>query len=344
MKPAVSIIVPVYNVEKYLDRCVRSLINQTMRNIEIILIEDGSLDKCPVLCDGYVALDNRIRVIHKKNAGLGMARNSGLDIAIGEYVAFVDSDDFVELDMYEKLYAIAISENSDVVISGGFIDERADGTTYANHIMKSVDIFEGNTRQLALEMLGAKPEFRRDYIYEPSVCKGVYRRSIIIKNNIKFHSERELISEDYVFHLDLFQFTKKVICVPECYYHYYKNESSLTKTYHKNRFERNIEFYNYITKKLIDLEYPIEDMQYADRILLAWARVAISQISMHYKLYERQLKKEILAICDESKLREVLTIYPIHKLPLKQRAFVMGMKQRTWKLLYLLSRFNNQQR
>lgn len=341
MKPVVSVIVPVYNVEKYLDRCIKSLINQTLRNIEIILVNDGSPDGCPELCNQYAASDNRIRVVHKNNAGLGMARNSGLDVAKGDYVAFVDSDDFVELDMYERLYSTAIKENADAVISGGFIDERADGTTYANHIMKTVDVFDGNTRQLALEMLGSKPEFRRDYIYEPSSCKGVYRRSVINDNRIRFHSERELISEDYVFHLDLFQVTRKVICVPECYYHYCQNGVSLTKTYHENRFRRNISFYNYITQRLMDLKYSSADIQYANRMLLARARVAISQISEHYRWRDCQLKKEILAVCNETKLQEVLDVYPIQKLPLKQRVFVMGMKLKSWEFLYFLSKLNN---
>lgn len=341
MNPVISIIVPVYNVEKYLDRCLKSLVSQSLKNIEIILVDDGSPDECPVLCDHYAASDNRIKVIHKKNAGLGMARNSGLDVAIGDYVAFVDSDDFVELNMYEMLYYVAINEHADAVISGGFIDERSDGTTYTNHIMKTVDVFDGNTKQLALEMLGANPEFRRDYTYEPSVCKGVYRRSVIINNQIRFHSEREIISEDYVFHLDLFQVTKKAVCVPDCYYHYCQNGVSLTKTYHEDRFRRNIEFYEYITKRLMELKYSPKDMQYADRMLLARARVAVSQISAHYRWNDCHLKQEILAICNENILKRILENYPIQKLPFKHRVFVLGMKTKSWKFLYFLSRLNN---
>ena len=95
MKPKVSIIVPVYNVEKYLDRCMESLLNQTLKDIEIILVDDGSPDNCPQICDEYAKKDSRVKVVHKVNAGLGYARNSGLDVASGEYVAFVDSDDYV---------------------------------------------------------------------------------------------------------------------------------------------------------------------------------------------------------------------------------------------------------
>ena len=103
----VSVIVPVYKVEQYLERCLNSILKQTEKNIEIILVDDGSPDSCPQLCDEFAALDNRIKVVHQKNAGLGMARNSGLEIASGEYVMFVDSDDFIVPDAIEILYNAA---------------------------------------------------------------------------------------------------------------------------------------------------------------------------------------------------------------------------------------------
>ena len=89
----VSVIVPIYNVERYLDECIKSIISQSFINLEIILVDDGSPDRCPEMCDGYAKQDQRIKVIHKKNGGLGFARNSGLDVATGDYVMFVDSDD-----------------------------------------------------------------------------------------------------------------------------------------------------------------------------------------------------------------------------------------------------------
>ena len=106
MQPKVSIVVPVYNVEKYLDRCIQSLRNQTVRDIEIILVDDESPDNCPALCDRYALEDARIKVVHKKNGGLSSARNAGLKAAAGKYVGFVDSDDDVELDMYERMLSV----------------------------------------------------------------------------------------------------------------------------------------------------------------------------------------------------------------------------------------------
>ena len=116
MNPLISVIVPVYKVEQYLDECVQSIINQTYKNLEIILVDDGSPDRCPEMCDEYARQDSRIKVIHKPNGGISSARNSGLDIARGEYVGFVDSDDYIAHDMYEKLYkAFEGTENVFVV-------------------------------------------------------------------------------------------------------------------------------------------------------------------------------------------------------------------------------------
>ena len=116
--PKISIIVPIYNVEAYLDRCMQSLIMQTLREIEIIMVDDESPDNCPTICDNYAKQDSRIKVIHKKNGGLGFARNSGLEIATGKYIAFLDSDDFVDISMYETLYNTATQYNLDTVFCG----------------------------------------------------------------------------------------------------------------------------------------------------------------------------------------------------------------------------------
>jgi glycosyltransferase involved in cell wall biosynthesis len=115
--PLISVIVPVYNVEPYLDRCIQSLVSQTYRNLEIILVDDGSPDKCPQMCDVWAAKDSRIRVIHQENRGSSEARNSGLDVASGEFIGFVDSDDWVDYDMYASLYDDIVAENADIAFT-----------------------------------------------------------------------------------------------------------------------------------------------------------------------------------------------------------------------------------
>ncbi len=116
--PEISIIVPVYKVEKLLDRCVRSILSQTYQDFELILVDDGSPDNCPQMCDEYAKEDTRIRVLHKENGGLSDARNAGINIAVGRYIGFVDSDDYIAPDMYETLYNNLIKHNADVSVCG----------------------------------------------------------------------------------------------------------------------------------------------------------------------------------------------------------------------------------
>ncbi|HFD6724085.1 TPA: glycosyltransferase family 2 protein, partial [Enterococcus faecium] len=114
----VSVIVPIYNVEKYLRKCVDSLLSQTLKEIEIVLVDDGSPDASGEIADEYQKKYSNVKTIHRENGGLGPARNTGIENATGEYVAFLDSDDWVESDMYEKLYLVASKENADIVVSG----------------------------------------------------------------------------------------------------------------------------------------------------------------------------------------------------------------------------------
>ena len=118
MDSLISVIVPIYNVEKYLQKCVDSIINQTYKNLEIILVDDGSPDNCPKMCDDYAEKDSRIKVVHKENGGLSDARNVGMEVATGEYVSFIDSDDYISLDFYETLLETIVDNDSDVVECG----------------------------------------------------------------------------------------------------------------------------------------------------------------------------------------------------------------------------------
>lgn len=128
-----SVVVPVYKVEPYLDRCVESIVNQTYSNLEIILVDDGSPDRCPQMCDEWAKRDGRIKVVHKQNAGLGMARNTGIENAAGEYICFFDSDDYVALDTIEKAYRLAAAEKSDIVLFGYYnVNQDGGGGTH-NH-------------------------------------------------------------------------------------------------------------------------------------------------------------------------------------------------------------------
>lgn len=251
--PKVSVIVPIYNVEKYLARCMDSLLHQTLKDIEIIMVDDESPDNCPTLCDNYAKLDPRIKVIHKKNGGLGYARNSGLDVATGEYVAFVDSDDFTSVEAYETLYKVAKEQNADIVYAG-FTMQNSDGTEckcfMLNHVWEGKEIITF----LKSMIFDTKPDI--DTIWM-SVWNGLYKRDLIERNKIRFLSEREFLSEDILFHTMLIPLCKKVVCIPQTFYHYCYNGTSLThSSFNVRKIGCNIRLFEKLSKIAEDYSLP----------------------------------------------------------------------------------------
>lgn len=146
MEKLISVVLPIYNVENYIEKCIESILNQTYSNIEIILVDDGSPDSCPEMCDEYAKKDKRVRVVHKENGGLSDARNAGIKVASGEYITFVDSDDYVDRDYIEFLYNTIEKENADIAIGAhrvlydsGKIIEKA---THENSILEPKEVLE----------------------------------------------------------------------------------------------------------------------------------------------------------------------------------------------------------
>lgn len=342
MKAKISIIVPVYNVEKYIERCLESILNQTLKDIEIILVDDGSPDRCPKICDQKAMVDSRIKVIHKVNEGLGYARNSGLDIAEGEYIAFVDSDDYIEHDMLEKLYNEAENKKADIVYGGIFYDF---GNEYYKEspAVQEKKIFNTtkNIRELLLCFVGNLPKEKKDTFMEVSVWKGIFRKQIFDDNNVRFVSERELISEDLVFDIDFLMLTNCVVVVPECYYHYCINEDSLSKVYRSDRFEKVKQLYTYIRVRLKKYNFKEEDIDLrTGRMLIAKSRLICRSIANNRKrIGNSNAKIEIRKICDDKDLKTILNSYPIRKLPIKYGIVAILMKYKQINaLLHILSR------
>ena len=164
--PKISIIVPVYNVEQYLNQCVESIVGQTYQNLEIILVDDGSPDSCPKMCEDWANNDKRIQVIHKLNGGLSDARNAGIDVASGEYLMFVDSDDFIAANMVMDLYALLNRTNADIACGGVY--RYCDGkiTDIYNEVIRSDEVIFSGIDQLK-NMLNSRTEC--------SACGKLYR-------------------------------------------------------------------------------------------------------------------------------------------------------------------------
>lgn len=227
MKPLVSIIVPVYKVEKYLDRCVESLVNQTYKNIEIILVDDGSPDNCPEMCDAWAHKDSRIVVIHKENGGVSSARNKGLESARGEWIWFVDSDDYVELFALEKL--VPMTDNSDLIIFDTKIDE----------LYVKDDRFFDNYYFM--------------YRFGFGPCNKLYKKSIITENNLKFDVE-EAIGEDLLFNIYYYRYAESYCFSSLNLYHYVLNENSAMHTNTEKRIEQQLSLYSKIYKLYSDID------------------------------------------------------------------------------------------
>ena len=229
--PKISVVIPCYCVEKYLDRCLNSIVNQSLKNIEIILIDDGSPDSVPQMCDDWQQQDSRIKVVHKKNEGLGFARNSGLEIASGEYVAFVDSDDFVDRVMFENLYKEAMASNADAVFCG-FKREQKDGSwNDCKEVLQRTVFEKKDVVNVMLDMIASAPFTSCERKYQMSVWHSIYKREIICQNRILFPSERDVVSEDLPFQVDFLSNANRIVYVPEIYYFYCLNGSSLTAVY-----------------------------------------------------------------------------------------------------------------
>lgn len=279
-KPKISVIIPVYNVEKYLERCIESVINQTYNNIEIILIDDGSADKSGKICDYFSKIDSRIKVIHKKNGGLSDARNVGLQTASGDYIAFVDGDDWIEKDMYECLYNLICEYQADIsmcaansvdfdgkiVDSGKFPDK---GKNYEN-----ITVYMGD------EIIKAHLSKTNDI--NAGVWNKLYRRNII--NGIEFPKSK--LYEDVFVMYKYLNRASKVVKTRSHKYNYFQREDSICrKKFSQKNFdsvEANKERYLFIKKNYPELE-PLARRQVLINLLNIGFRLAESNQLIEFR-------------------------------------------------------------
>lgn len=215
--PIISIIVPIYKVEKYLSSCIDSILNQTFTDFELILVNDGSPDNCPQICEEYKEKDSRIIVIHKENGGVSSARNAGLDIAKGEYIGFVDPDDTIDNKMYQVLYEVIEREKADVAVCDFYLVNEQTGD-------KILNLTGGNSTKIQIfDNLTVLKKFYEQEAYFIVPWNKLYKRNIF--NNLKY--PLGLIYEDeYIAHR-VFHKVDKVVCIPEYLYYYLQRKTSI---------------------------------------------------------------------------------------------------------------------
>ncbi len=318
--PKVSIIVPVYNVEKYAEQCFDSLLAQTLQDIEIILVDDGSTDSSGEICDKYAQKDDRVKVIHQDNKGLGLSRNSGMAIARGDYIGFVDSDDYVSEDMYRILYENAQKYNADISYCREKRFRTGDSITNNNEEYScEIKIWsEGEIQQYLLDRIGLPPKEKNNVLYGASVWGGVFLRKRLVELGASFVSEREFISEDMLFDIDVIPYCKTIIHSDDELYYYRRNDDSLTTVYRDDRFEKDVKLYNEMCRRLGNIMDIGKYKNSTYRYLITLTRIAIMQEVQFYKQngYKKAIAN-IRRICNNEQLVKALKDYDYIKLPFK---------------------------
>ncbi|CFB59097.1 family 2 glycosyl transferase [Streptococcus pneumoniae] len=338
--PEISVIVPVYNVERYLRQCMDSLINQTYRDFEIILVNDGSTDSSGVLCEDWAKKDERIHVVHKKNEGLGFARNTGVEHAKGKYITFVDSDDYVSLDMLQTLYNAVQEYDVEVVYSAGYYRSFSNGEIKKTDVeTKKPQLFEGGdvASKLLPDVISAPPEYPNDGKVGVSAWKVLYEANLFKEKGLLFHSEREFISEDAIFQIDCLKLATSALVIPDILYYYRENFGSLSMKYKEERFELDKILYNEQLKRVEGLPNQEILEERIERILIANIRLCIFQESLYKSSRIHKRLQRIRQICKDPISKSVLRHYPIHRLPFTKRLICVLAKYNMSLLLLVLT-------
>lgn len=238
-KPMISIIVPIYNVEKYLNKCVDSILGQTFTDFELILVDDGSPDRCGEICDYYKTKDKRVKVIHKENGGLSSARNAGIDIARGEYIGFVDSDDFIEPFMYEYLIE-SINKNKCrlAVCAINYVFE--DG--------KSISKVK-NEKDQVFKFSSAILEMNKYKLFDMAACTKIFHKSLF--DNIRFPVGK--LSEDFYVMYKIFDSAQKISFVATPCYNYLQRQNSISRN---TRINHDFEYAAKEQMEYLENKYP----------------------------------------------------------------------------------------
>lgn len=332
----VSIIVPVYNVEKYLRECVDSLLQQTYKNLDIILVDDGSKDQSGAICDEYAEKDKRIKVIHKDNAGLGYARNSGLEIATGSYVTFIDSDDIADTNLVELLMQGIQKCSADTCI-GGFKRISEDGKPvfkeqYDEVVYVGRDVYDS----LFARMLGSAPD-KHDAM-RMSVWNVMYSTEIIRKHNLRFPSEREFISEDIIWDSDYYKYAKCVKVIPSTAYSYRITPGSLTQKFMPERFEMVCRLYNELNRRIennLDMKNRLQRQFFVNlRVCIRQEKKSISKKS------GRENKDRIKLILNSDTVKRIIIEYPIKRTQLKPHIFILLIKYKLVNIITVANDWN----
>lgn len=338
--PKVSIIVPIFNVENYIEKCLQKLLNQTLEDIEIILVDDGATDNCPQICDEYAKRDSRVKVIHKKNAGLGFARNSGIENATGDFIAFVDSDDYVEETMFEIMYKKAQKENSDIVYCNNYVYHSLSGCIEKSKSPLCKDkTFRGHyvIDEVLKNMIASEPNDVTERKYYMSVWRGIFKRKTV--DGIRFVSERDYLSEDIFYQVEALKRANSVTIISDYLYYYRENFSSLTHKYRNDRIQKSILLYEHLAEVVSSIaSKDKEDWNFRLlKLLYGYFRFSLFS-NMASNVNVRNLKDDFNQCYNYLNKISFYSKYPVGVLPFKHKLILFLFKHNMFYSFILLSK------
>ena len=308
--PLISIIVPVYNAEKYLEKCLNSLINQTYKNIEIICVNDGSPDGSINILEEFSKKDSRLKVVMQENQGLSGARNTGLKYVQGEYIAFLDSDDWLDEVTFENALKHLFANDADIVC-WTYIREFATKSMRKNVFDEDVIVFEGEKlheiqrRQFGL--LGSELKKVENADALATAWGKLYKASLILENGLLF-TDTKIIGtlEDGLFNMEAFQCAKKIVFVNEAWSHYRKdNDTSLTTKHHKNLYEKMQNLFTCIDNLIVKYNLPSDYKEALNnRISIAVFGAGLNVLT--YDANTKTKKKMIKGILQSQEYKEAV--------------------------------------
>ena len=338
----VSVIVPVYNCENYLERCMNSLINQSLEDIEIIAVNDGSTDGSLDILTRYQQLDNRIKIIDKENTGVSDSRNKGIEASAGKYIAFVDSDDWIELNMLEDMYIKAEDTNSEVVICS-YMREFGNHSKIKIMNLDEDIIYEGDRlKELHRRIIGPlNEEFKEPESLDSlgSSCTKLYRSNIIKINKIKFVDLKEIgTAEDTLFNFELFNYIEKVVFINKPYYHYWKqNSKSVTSAYNKNLTNQWKNLFRYMDD--IIKHYNLDEnfsKALENRICVGVLALGLHVCKKNNNLTTINRFKNVKSILEDKIIKEAYENFDLSYFPIHWKIFYFFNKKRWSFLSYLM--------
>ncbi len=336
MNTVISVIVPVYQSEQYLDKCLKSILHQTQPNLEIILIDDGSTDRSGEICDQYANAYTNIKVLHKKNEGLTAAWKSGIILSKGEFIGFVDSDDWIAEDMYARLYQEAKKTNADIVCCGiRHVFEQHTHEDWEDQMQFPKEVYTQKEMQENVYPVFINNGRFMGRGLQPNRVSKLIRRKLILAN-MHLCDERVTVGEDYQFSFAMFLDAGKIAILKDFLPYYYRiNDRSMTGQYDIDYLDK-IKIMKKELNRISDCKnvYNFKPQILNDFLCLTILHIK-GGIVAHRKDRYHIARKDIKKVCTDSEVRYALKNYSMTNLSLAERMFIFFMKHHLYLFMYL---------